>query len=303
MENIEKEVMKHYGQLLFDKPEDLSNILSFNRKVYDLFSESSIPKSDETICYTSRLLLDDFLKNVFEGAPVDDKHLLVTVRAFGEYFLNCYDNESKEHLNKYLSHFNKLIFSKKPLSRSERLKGYQFQIDCADAKIIVGNLDGDYPIFPDLDSILSDPDSAKKIIRIFKQKLNKIVDEKNIDKLCFIDKRKGPLGALLLLSSLTSQLGINSCILRSQYLDKVAKIKGSTPMPDDRIAIIYDIANSGSGISEVAKYLYEEHSAIVKYALVFFDYKHEAKSKLRREGIQLEALLDLPTVKQELFNL
>jgi orotate phosphoribosyltransferase len=232
---------------------------------------------------------------------VNEKLMQKTVKKFGLFLMASNNGTAQEKLDDYFQSYYKLISSKKTYKTAYVDSFIKFYIEDKQNRMIFGDMkEKPEEIFPDLDSILTQPKSASIIAKKYKNKLEKARDEYGINTLCFIEKRKGPLGALLLQTYLTTELKISSFIYRAGYLDVNARVKGIKPKCNDKIAFVYDLASSGSGIQEPLDFIWKTYSSVGKYALVFLDYGREAKKRLAKHGLRLDSIYNKTEVIKKL---
>ena len=134
----------------------------------------------------------------------------------------------------------------------------------------------------------------------FVREIERIKEKIQIDRLAFIDKEYGPVGAIALARSIITKTGIDGIFVRLRRrapFDRV-KIKGKIRKKAN-IIIISDVATSGSGILKAARIIREEFPYVnIPYAVVFYDRLQGAREKLKMSGIELIAITSPLTEKK-----
>lgn len=235
-----------------------------------------------------KALIDEVLKNAFEDdAITDTKAYKKAVTNLARSMLAKNPDKREEYLLDFGENFHRMLKSKKFCS-IKSIEG----VDVYSKSVSLKNVNKLSDYLPDLDYILSDPDQSREVKKRLDNELKTRLREHGIDRLCFIEKRKGPIGALLLFDYIVSTYGLPAFIYRTSYIDTLSRIKGQMPMPEENISIIYDLVDGGGGIKKPAEYLRENYLCKVPMALVLFDFGHGGKNKLAKEGINLYSLYD-----------
>src|SRR5258708_32981879 len=119
-----------------------------------------------------------------------------------------------------------------------------------------------------------------------------------LDRLCFVEKREGPVGTLTLKDLLSLQTGIPAITvrLRSDIPNSVLKIKG-TPAegasgcnvlrPRERVLLVSDVATSGDTVLDAIK-IVRDAGGMVSVAAVLFDREEGAAMRLRSAGVEVK---------------
>lgn len=145
--------------------------------------------------------------------------------------------------------------------------------------------------FFDIDKIYSNPHFIDVVSDFYAKEIDMIKAE--IDKLAFIEKDVGTIGALPLMSSILIKTKMPAFIVRLTKVVPIGRIKYSMnmkPKKDERVAIISDVATTSKGILEAARII-QEIGAKPLYAIVLFDRGQGAAKILEKEGIKLRAIL------------
>lgn len=155
---------------------------------------------------------------------------------------------------------------------------------------LAGGSPSDY--FFDVDKIMSKPEYVGVISDYFAKEIGNVMSHSKIDKLAFIEKDVGTVGALPLMSLIISKTKVNACIVRLRKQIPIGKIKCSQEVelkPGEVVAIVSDVATAGEGIIEVANAI-REKGAITPFAFVLYDREQGAKETLAQNGILLKAV-------------
>lgn len=154
----------------------------------------------------------------------------------------------------------------------------------------------------DLDSILTTPAEIEEVTSCYLGEIDQIRTTLGpIDRLGFIEKDSGPVGALTLKDLLIVRSNIPGVIIRQQRRILTAAIKGKEPLhPGERIVLISDVSTSGSGILKTAKIVWAFRAKVIA-AIVFFDREQGAVENLNRVDIVLRSITrrtkELPDVQ------
>jgi len=145
--------------------------------------------------------------------------------------------------------------------------------------------------FFDIDKGTYAPESTRAISSRYIKKMKEIkTREPEIDRLAFIEKDHGAVGAILLMSSIVSQTGIDAIIIRLREEVSLDSQKGAKITSQNSVVIVSDVLTSGESIEKVAEII-RRHGAKVPYAIVLLDRERGGKEKLEQSGIRVEALL------------
>ena len=166
--------------------------------------------------------------------------------------------------------------------------------------INVGGTMGNYYI--DVDSVQTGPEQLaiigqRYVERIFglQQRIGKI------DRLSFIERDAGPIGAIGLLGFITARTGIPSVIIRPRRLLRVGEVKPfGVLQPGSRVVLVADVATGGGtirrAIEVLRRYIRQKQFHVVLLACR----EEETLSKLESEGIYLETLYDTSDILEVL---
>lgn len=153
---------------------------------------------------------------------------------------------------------------------------------------------GEARFYVDLDDILSDPTNIESIAKRYVQTIREINQDSqygSIDRLAFIEKDSGPIGALSLKDLLVVRSGIPAVVIRVKRRILSAAVKSGKLVPDERVLVVSDVATSGGAILQAARVIWR-FGSVVPSALVFFDRRQGARENLRRADIRLYNITD-----------
>jgi len=237
-----------------------------------------------------KVLLENLMQNVLEddSFPV---HLLNDIE-------NCIHNLAsslislgngngfKDKAGAFGALYKKILVNKKrpEISNGGLLSCY---MGTKDSLLIVKSLDDKDVMFCDIDLIFEKVTSSRAFMSDFIEMIGNSITNHNVNRLCFVEKRKGPLGTILMLSQIVNEVETPAFIYRTSYLENIGRIKGAQPGVMDNIGIIYDAAISGGGIEEVALHLQEGFGCKVSFAAVVIDYDDGAYDRLSKIGVEL----------------
>lgn len=287
---------------LSDDPADLSTI-----------GDMTIPLSHHLIYFDddwrffrgflAKLIGDNILANFLEDDSIPKDRvsdLMDSVKEFALSMLadngngtNGHANGYKEHALKFAKKYRSLLQSKVEIEIAER-GIYYISRGTEETPIFLKRISENTPWFIDTDIAFRNPKHAKELVHRFTDLIAEGVDRHQITKLCFVEKRKGPIGTLLMLSQIVADLDIPAFVYRSPYMDDLSRIKGARPQAHDVVGIVYDAANSGNGLLEVVNYLKAGKNRTqckVTFAAVVIDHQKEAVDVLREAGVELVSLI------------
>src|SRR5437870_2323809 len=135
---------------------------------------------------------------------------------------------------------------------------------------------GESDIYYDFDGAASDPKVAKKLADYYEDSIAELRAEiGRVDKLAFIEKRLGPVGAISLKDLLVQRTQIPAVIVRPRRRLDAGKLKGPI-QPGDVVILVSDVATIGATMLEAVDAL-QAGGASVKGAVVFLVRDEAAK--------------------------
>ena len=130
----------------------------------------------------------------------------------------------------------------------------------------------EFPLVPVIEETISDPMLCSDLANKYHSLIEEFSREIDIDKLCFVEKAVGPIGALGLMSSLVERTKLPCCVYRERYFADRGRISGSTLAGGDRVLLVYDLIVSGHGLRSVAENLRTHFDTTVNGAVVLFNF-------------------------------
>jgi hypothetical protein len=149
-------------------------------------------------------------------------------------------------------------------------------------------------MFPNLDATLSDPVTARPIMRWY---LDQVLDLQRaarsnggeIQSICFIDKPYAGAGAVSAMGYLVDQLGMPGVIYRSGYWDPEARIRGTGPALGTQAILVTDVAIHGTALEEAVRFFLRRFNVMTVAALVIYDFGYDTADRLAEYNTQLVA--------------
>jgi orotate phosphoribosyltransferase len=145
------------------------------------------------------------------------------------------------------------------------------------------------PWHVDMDTLLLDPEDCARLAKEYVKTIRGMQERGiKIDRLGFIDKAYGPVGAIALMSSIVPAIGIDANIIRLRRRTSLGQIKGPPLNQGDSVLIISDILTTADGILQASELV--RRKAKVEFALVLLDREEGGSEKLEYHGIKVEAI-------------
>jgi len=147
--------------------------------------------------------------------------------------------------------------------------------------------------FFDIDRLLSKPEFVDTVSKYYSKEIEKARRETRIDKLAFIEKDVGTIGALPLMSSIVLKTGIDAFAIRLWKDVLIGRVKGSVgtePAPGENIGLIGDVATTSKSLRDAAQII-RDYGAETPCAFVLFDREQGAKQILDRYKIHLRSIV------------
>ena len=175
-----------------------------------------------------------------------------------------------------------------------------------------GRKQGVSDFFYDIDGSLTDYKYLTAVMKFYASSIQEIQRRYGkINRLAFIEKDSGPVGAISLLGFLSDKLKISSIIIRPRRRLLVNSVKGNFGEEENNIVIISDVATSGGGIkSAIEKLDCEKNKVLGAVVLVsrmkkadtdklgiplFYAFHINEKSDLEKEPIKSYILKKMKT--------
>lgn len=145
-----------------------------------------------------------------------------------------------------------------------------------------GIKDGITDLFFDLDISSNNPNSLKHIIDWYTTAINNlIIKYGQINRVAFIEKDSGPVGAITLISAVIQKINIPAIIVRVRRRLPQNLIKGDLENNVKNVILVTDVFTSGGGIRIAIKKL-RKHNINTK-AVVFYINRSEEEYTQRVE--------------------
>lgn len=243
--------------------------------LYNTIEEDSIQRSSRV--ELSEVIRDKFAKisNLGESKRYDEifSHLLDMVERFGSVL------RQGNYVTKVRG---KLPYKKKyiPYKLSSGKENF----------CVAGH---DYPIFFNIDELFLLPRTVEMVGNAFAKRVKHAKEMQHINKICFIEKTYGPVGAVALLPYLVEKTGTEAVIYRPRHWNPSARLVGKLAKTD-RICMVYDLALTGGALAQAAEFLEKSFEGVrVTYAIVLYDYNVGARETLAERGVKLSAIVDI----------
>ena len=153
----------------------------------------------------------------------------------------------------------------------------------------------------DADLFLCEPQNIDRSLQWLKEELdNQREAGSSIDRLVFIEKREGPVGALTLKDLVSRETRIPTALLRPRRRGPAPRVKGlvdgkepltrfdQTGKPE-RVAIISDVGTTGTTILEAVE-MVQSAGGSAEIAFVLYDRGEGATQALKQRGVQLYSM-------------
>lgn len=282
---------------------DPRNLEPFYNNIKD--SKSLFLKTDDeslsTISFVYNAVLEKMLYNVVEEDYVEGKCLGKLSEDIGKALEEVEEEAEESSLEKYFDkHFDKLrdvvLSYKEALEKKGETKTILLDTEkYGELKIDVATGHGDiqvssvsFPYLVNLDSNLCNPEGESVVLDGFKDEIESVKDD--VDAFCFIEKIKGPVGALSLLSMTKAETNHPILIYRPRHDDEESKYQGAETelKKNDNVCIIYDLAVTGGGLLEAKESIenyFSESDVKVTDAIVLCDYDlKNSENRVRKDG-------------------
>ena len=155
----------------------------------------------------------------------------------------------------------------------------------------------------DLDEALADPEVGRLIARKYQAIIEQLIEEVGpIDKLLFIEKRAGPVGAITLKDALTHRTGIPAITVRTRRRVQAGMVKGPFSR-GERAILITDVLTSGRTILEPIQKIQQLGLLQVVAVVGFLLRRREVEAELASKRVVLRYAAgpeDLESAKRQL---
>jgi orotate phosphoribosyltransferase len=258
--------------------------------------------------YFLYLSLVDVLYNMLEEYSVKRSYFTQFAKVAGDRFIQVHELKKEGREDEVLlpildivEKFRQIITQDNCISEREEELPYRgrripFKLSIRDDEYYVGGYP--QPFFFNLDELLLMPERVKMIGRAFVKEVRHAIKEEGANKLCFIEKLYGPIGAITLLPYLVEKTGLPAVIYRPLHWKIESKVTGDL-RNSDKICIVYDLAVTGGALMDTTYFLESNYPGLkVVSAIVLYDYMAGAKEKLHSKyGVKLRPIVNLSQEK------
>lgn len=166
--------------------------------------------------------------------------------------------------------------------------------------VMTGGTMGGYYI--DIDLLLTDPSQVRAVGRRYVAEIRTIQRAVGrIDRLVFIERDAGPVGAIGLLGYLSAESGIPSVIVRPRRLLISGEIKPLKRIGRGMtVVIVTDVVTRGGHIRAVVQTLQRHIGPGPYHAVALVCREDQAAKDLRQDGVQVHPLYDQATLRRVL---
>lgn len=285
--------IKGIGNHLVNQPSHFYVLRELKHNIHTNSKEIEDPINFHIIRSLDRILETVFLETQ-EDASRNKEFMEDFSRMIGNFLIDIGECQVKNERLKKLSKFDRVVLSYlKKSGRPQVTKKFLVK-DNLNISYLEGNQQVAmiwYPFFFLLDTeALRNP---KEITQLYVDAVRELEEEKDIKfhRIAFIEKKFGPIGSLLLCSSILSSLNKKGCIVRLRRENPDAKIIGDIPQNDENICILYDLVVTGREILESTNIL-RKYSPNVDYCVVLYEYGKDGKEFLMSKGISIRSILE-----------
>ena len=150
---------------------------------------------------------------------------------------------------------------------------------------------GESPVYYDLDKALANPTTAARVVNLYEEMINDLVNESGpVQRMAFIEKRRGPVGAITLKDLLVQRTGLPAVIVRPRRRINCATVKGVANSGEKAI-VVSDVATSGGTVLEAVDKL-ESHGIRTVGVAVFLVRDRATEQAFGDRGIRLKYIAD-----------
>lgn len=170
----------------------------------------------------------------------------------------------------------------------------------SNANILVGGAKGDN--YYDMDRALSSSGTA--IADWYVEALANIKEETGgIDRIAFIEKDSGPVGALAMKELLVREAEIPAIIIRSRRRVLFACCKGSFQIAEHPlIVVVSDVITTGGTVAKAVKKLKDVGAKVVAVVVIYNRGGEKVLERFKNEGIKLYYFIDAASVADRGLN-
>ena len=288
----EESKIEERAEQWIEDPDDLEGFMETINELQESILEKDDP-DEYGINFLISSLMNDLMYNATEEDYVSNEGFKECVKSVGELVKNRDEVEFPDHWKKFFEGFKETVEKIPKYNTTIRLEEHDnLPIKVKDDRgdIRVSTKTSTYMV--DVDDLLSSPETLGTVKKRLYNEIDDIEDE--IEKFCFIEKRRGPVGALSLSSDLVDKYGMESMIYRPKHLNPLARVDAfETKDIGEKICIIDDVAVTGRRLRNAAEELWQVHTGNPEYAVVIADMDKgagEELDKVGNEGVNLRSL-------------
>lgn len=157
----------------------------------------------------------------------------------------------------------------------------------------------DSPYYYDIDDELSRKIYTDKVSEWYVLTIKRLKKELKVDRLAFIEKESGPIGAILLQALIIQKIGIPGFVIRVRRRVLLAAFKGDYSIgKEDKVLLISDVVTSGGTVIQSIKKIEELRMRVVGVVALVNRGGYEPEEKLKEMGIILKYAVGKDMMKE-----
>jgi orotate phosphoribosyltransferase len=157
---------------------------------------------------------------------------------------------------------------------------------------------GKGPDYYDLDEASADPKVSAKLAEHYESMISELVAERGpVDRLVFIEKKVGPVGAVTLKDLLSQKTDIPVLIARPRRRLAASAIKGEFS-PGDRVVLVTDVITTGTTVLEPIRRMERLGGLQTVGVVTFLLRRATVEGELSKKGIALKYAADWESLRQ-----
>jgi orotate phosphoribosyltransferase len=251
------------------------------------FSDGSVPTIREFIREST---LDRILIHVLELSPVSIEAVHTLAHRYEQFIRSPDSSNTQDHFMLAIDAALKDL----PPPDILQVRGYRFSFAQPGYCFVSSRRLRTF--FPNINECLCDATVSRTIIQKYSEAVRRVQANGPIDRLCFIDKAFGPLGAVELRTPLCEKLKLPSMIYRSySWRTSNQPVSAGEIKSGEKLCVLYDAGITGGLLSDFADYA-TYLGARTTAAVVFFDFDEGASETLADKGITYYPIIEKHTV-------
>lgn len=228
-------------------------------------------------------LMEGFLKNADEYNYVPKEKFEECLENIGRLVKERDETELPGSYKQFFESFKETISGPSKYFMTARVDEYDgLPMGLSDCRgdIVTPGSTSKYMV--DIDSFLLDSETLSSVKEKLFDEIDKIEDE--TEKFCFIEKRRGHVGAIQLSSMVTDEYDDKeSIIYRSGHLGTHAKIDGQIDIGEE-ICLVDDLSFTGKELKRTARRIKDIYGGTPRNAVVIVDMDEGAEEELKEFG-------------------